>query len=122
MRRFWLAKMVRFAAPGRWINRRRLQTDPVRRVLVPHLPPANIPARDLDRAVPRLFHQPWFVGPAAGRRRQEPRSEGMSRKGRRVQAGRGGGALDDARDRTGVQPARGDVAVPIDGATRAARG
>jgi len=33
----------------------------------------------------------------------------MSRKRRRVEPGRGGGALNDARDGVGVQPARGHM-------------
>ena len=99
-----------------------LQADPVRRVLVPNLPPSNIPASDLDRAVPRLLHHALFVGSAAGRRRQEPRPQRMARKGAGVQPGLAGRPLHDPRDRIGVQPARGHMAVPIDGAEERAAG
>ena len=40
----------------------------------------------------------------------------MPGKRRCVEPGLGGGALNDPRDRVGMQPARGHMAVPVDGA------
>ncbi len=76
MRGFGRPRWCALLLPGRWSGHRRYRPDPVGGVL------QIFPRRIYRRATSsergaRLLHQPLFVGPAAGRRGQEPRPQGM---------------------------------------------